>query len=506
MDNLKKRKLLFSIGFFGLLFALIYIFPYSGDDWAWGSSMGLDRLHIWFADYNGRYLGNLLVLALTRSLILKTVVITGVLFGLVYLTDKYTNTHKKNNLIYYVGALLILALPRAMMMQSVVWTAGFSNYVPPIFLILVYLVVVNNIFKSEKLTYSKILIIPIFILGICASLFMEHVTIYSVVLAIAVIIYTFIKFKKVYAVHVSYFLGALLGAIIMFSNGAYRIIATTDSPEAYRTMAKSTNIGTTIYNAVTGAIYQQLSFNNVLINTLLTILLIVIMYKYRKRHNRFIVASNVIGFILVLYTMFTVIQALNPNWQILLKNTAPFEAGCAIVFYITLIVGTAIFIEEKGKKAKTLFLVLSLGVLTGPLFFVTPIGPRCFFPMYVIYMLIIGCYIDEIDISFEAGSALGKVTIVAIIGCFIYLWSVYGYIGMVSSERASSIEQGLQHNATEIVIPELPYDANCNYVWVANPKSFWLQRFKLFYNIPESTKVKLVPYPVWATTYKNKNL
>ena len=58
-----------------LLFALLcYFFPYSGDDWAWGTQIGIDRLNIWFDNYNGRYAGNLLILAITRSKLLRIII------------------------------------------------------------------------------------------------------------------------------------------------------------------------------------------------------------------------------------------------------------------------------------------------------------------------------------------------------------------------------------------------------------------------------------------------
>ena len=59
--------------FFAFMF-LAYLFPYTGDDWAWGSSIGLGRLKSFFAGYNGRYVGNLIVLLLTRSKLLDAVV------------------------------------------------------------------------------------------------------------------------------------------------------------------------------------------------------------------------------------------------------------------------------------------------------------------------------------------------------------------------------------------------------------------------------------------------
>ena len=69
-QNIKKnwKTYLLYIFLFAFLFLLTYYFPYSNDDWAWGSKTGLERLQNGFKDYNGRYLGNLLVILLTRWL------------------------------------------------------------------------------------------------------------------------------------------------------------------------------------------------------------------------------------------------------------------------------------------------------------------------------------------------------------------------------------------------------------------------------------------------------
>lgn len=77
---------------FGLLFvaltALACFFPMQGDDWAWGSHIGLERLSNSFRNYNGRYLGNLLILALSRSHFLNAVAFALILTLLIYLMQK----------------------------------------------------------------------------------------------------------------------------------------------------------------------------------------------------------------------------------------------------------------------------------------------------------------------------------------------------------------------------------------------------------------------------------
>ena len=79
MNNSKKKNI-FSIILLILLILLSFLFIYTGDDWAWGSDFGLSRLNTFFKNYNSRYMGNLIVLLLTRSNILKGIVIGTTLF------------------------------------------------------------------------------------------------------------------------------------------------------------------------------------------------------------------------------------------------------------------------------------------------------------------------------------------------------------------------------------------------------------------------------------------
>ena len=72
---------------FGVVAVLCYLFPYTGDDWAWGSQIGIDRLNQWFENYNGRYVGNLIVLVMTRSNLLKAVIMSVGLTGIVALSE-----------------------------------------------------------------------------------------------------------------------------------------------------------------------------------------------------------------------------------------------------------------------------------------------------------------------------------------------------------------------------------------------------------------------------------
>ena len=70
----KKIDLIIKISLFLIATIIFYFAPYTHDDWAWGSSIGMERLASHFKDYNGRWVGNLVVLLLTRYRILKAFV------------------------------------------------------------------------------------------------------------------------------------------------------------------------------------------------------------------------------------------------------------------------------------------------------------------------------------------------------------------------------------------------------------------------------------------------
>ena len=84
-------------------------FPYSGDDWAWGSSIGLDRLSVFFKDYNGRYVGNLLVLVLTRLKIFDIIFMSFIILGIVYFCFKIINSSKKSSILMTIFLFLVIS-------------------------------------------------------------------------------------------------------------------------------------------------------------------------------------------------------------------------------------------------------------------------------------------------------------------------------------------------------------------------------------------------------------
>ena len=182
----KSFKIRFGAFIFIYIGVLAILFPPAHDDWAWGSSIGLQRLADWFSGRDGRYLGNLLVIAITRSEVLRVILMMVIMSAIILLCYKIVN--KTNKVLFVLSALLFFAMPRAMFASAYVWYSGFANYATSILAILIYIYLLKDLFTEKETKFTKISIIPLFILAYLGGLLMEYVTIYQICLGIFVII------------------------------------------------------------------------------------------------------------------------------------------------------------------------------------------------------------------------------------------------------------------------------------------------------------------------------
>ena len=143
-----NREIYFYIVFFLLVLILCYLFPYTHDDWDWGSVTGLERLKNSFDNFNGRWLGNSLGMLLTRVRILKSITIASTLLAIIILIKKLINSDKKY--IPYFVIISFLLMPVRMFAQSFAWTVSFANYVPPVLIALFIIYKNKSVFQEKK--------------------------------------------------------------------------------------------------------------------------------------------------------------------------------------------------------------------------------------------------------------------------------------------------------------------------------------------------------------------
>lgn len=480
---MKEKKILLRYGIlFVLLTALCWLFPYTGDDWVWGSNVGIDRLHDWFRDYNGRYLGNLSVIVMTRSNLLKALIMSAVLSGIIFCIEKIM----QRKWVFYVSCLLLLLLPREIVAQAIVWTSGFSNYTISALLILMYIAYVYPVL-SGKLPEKKYWhAVPLFLLGISVVLFMEHITIYTVVMAFGVIVYTFFKFRKVFIQHISFLAGSIVGTCIMFSNGAYRMIFNKE--DVYRTIGSGD-----ASEGIIDVIPEQLCLNNVWLNVMLLVVCCVLFYQCKQtiennKYGRFACPALMVMFAYVVWSVFSVLGLGSANKQAVLVC---FEAGFTLLFVASVIAFTVIIGLCCDCLWKMLFWNASILCLTLPLFVVTPIGARCFFITYIMYMLLfmeICCRCQPLSEKFVLnGKRLRQACLCINIVALVFYFMIFSSIAYVDRDRLQHVKKGLAAGEKKIEIKHLPYES---YLWVPTPTDReWHRKYAWFHHFPEKQKL-----------------
>ncbi len=85
-----------------------------------------------------------------------------------------------------------------------------------VFHIVIYSVCLSYFFRRQCHEEKFGIVCRPFVLAVINALIVEHLTIYNVVLACGVLVYTICVHRKVVASHVAYLIGSVAGAAYMF--------------------------------------------------------------------------------------------------------------------------------------------------------------------------------------------------------------------------------------------------------------------------------------------------
>lgn len=468
--------------------ALCFLFPYTHDDWAWGSVMGLRRLANWFDNYNGRYLGNFIVLALTRSRMLRAVVMSITFTGIMYCIERIT----RRRWAYTIALLGLLLLPRYIFIQTVVWTSGFANYSTSAFLTLIFLVYLNEHKPDESCSVSFMTGVFLAVLGVCNTLIVEHMTFFHVVLSVFLFIYGIRTTRRIRKDYLIYMIGCVAGAVCMFSNSVFHTIVS--NPNSYYHIAS----GGIVYQALKnyfGMIYHEGFYNNHFVNIMLCAASFLLYRQYKKNQPRKDLLSKVsiCMIIMTVCLICSLITFVLYGYSYIDYDHLPkvgIEGCLSFVSLFAAIALTLITTYKDGLNKKLVFLWLSFIVMIAPLFAVSPIGPRCFISSYIFLILIIceafKCISSEpaeiADRFQKYAAAISSVLIILSAG---FYFRVYRTVYHAENLRIQHINEEITAGSKTIELSHLPYE---EWIWRATPtkdNDIWEDRFKLFYGIPQ---------------------
>ncbi|MBQ7345527.1 MAG: hypothetical protein IJW45_05645 [Oscillospiraceae bacterium] len=204
--------------------------PYAHDDWDHGLAIGMQRFLS--ATLNSRYVGNLFVIVMTRSSLLKTLIMGATCFLLPYtisaIVGKRMALGPRTRLtVFLLTDLLLLTMERFIFMQTYGWVSGFANFVISSLFLAVYCYIALDI-QRWKIPLS-------FLLSIATGLFIENLTLYVLLLSTYLCVTHWRRCRKLESQYLLMVLGALIGTAIMFSSSVYRTLAQTGTAvDGYR--------------------------------------------------------------------------------------------------------------------------------------------------------------------------------------------------------------------------------------------------------------------------------
>lgn len=456
-----------------------YILPFAQDDWKWGGEVGLKRLSTFFAGYNGRILGNITEILMTRNMLMRIFFTCGSMIFIPFMIAIIT----EQSYAYEICTVFIFIMPLGMWRTTIGWTAGFSNYVVPVVFMLLMIKYFWRYWKGNDICEKQDVRIGIllFMLGVCNTLFMEHLTIYNVVCSFAFVVYIFYRYKKIYIQHILLFIGSCTGAFLMFSNSVYHEVAAGE--DVYRSIMAEGLINQIKYNYLNVCYEYFFAQNNWINLTMLLALWAIVVINWNNYLKKFW-----IRWCLYIYSAYM-------GWVMLAnvnENNMRMDACLALVGCFSLFVVLLSIFWNTVYWMRILFLILSLICICTPLFFVSPVSARCFFPCYILWILLLmtvlkylteKCFIDNNKVM-----VFKRLLGAMIIGISLFYLSVYVEIHQADVNRRNSIQSQIEAGEVEVEIDYLPY---ASFTEGATPtEEGWKKSYLSFWGFPKEIKIK----------------
>ncbi len=476
----KHGRKIWYLFFFAAFLAIAYQTPYCHDEWKWGLPERVELMKRGFENYNGRYLGNLLALLITRSEIAKTLVIAVGSTLVLWVMDNCVS-NKKTMFSLLAGTVLLLALPNTLYEQSFGWPAAFVNFVPGVILFLVFYRWTESVYSSEKTEklslWQTVMLFP---LGVSTQLFSEHITIFVVLYAVWIVVYEKVKSGKWNTAFLCYLVSAATGVLLMFSNGAYQRAAT--KPTTYKHISLSVGV---LFDQFCTGIFDHLFLNNCFLNLVLALVLISLLIINKKKG---LVEAGIV-IVLTGYSIYSIWHKLFPDWVFLTNEilNSLIEIGITFLFFVSVLTGIWRNVNRRERMSACV-LYVSMAVTAGPLLAANPIGARCFFICYVFECIVVLKLIRELSDRIEmdffypmliTGSA-------AVLLLIIYV-RMFMMIGSADRLRTVRIAEAKENSQQEVVLPVLPYKG---FIWTTEPvNEEWESYFKEFHGIPENMNI-----------------
>lgn len=448
---------------------IAFCVPYCHDDWDWGLEIGMQR---WLrAEVNSRYAGNFFVIVMTRSEVVKTLVMAACLTGVPLLITLLA-AGKYDGKTFLLANLLLLTVPKKLWQQTVGWVSAFSNYgVSAAAVLLLFLLLRRQRERNEYGTGMLALRLGgLFLLSGVCGLFYENLSVYLFLAALFGLCCCIPKKNRRAApMLAACVLGAGAGLVIILSNALYgELLESGQALGGIRQLSVSVGSGfTPLLRSILGRYFGMILPGLMTVHPVLTgftALSAISGALTGKRKAAVSVPASIL-------TAACAVPLLLRMDERLLPYAAAGELIC----------WAALALLSRGKTGEKLFFLLSAALVLAPLSVTPELGPR----LYYFPVVLLSVFALEMLPELTWKGVTGFLLLLMVL-CIGFYGFIYSEIRSVTVKRAEAIQTAVESGADSVTLPRDPY----KYWWGRNPTGeSRVPYFKAFYGIPEEMEV-----------------
>lgn len=365
--------------------------------------------------------------------------------------------------VFLLLTLLTLFPGAGIYSEVYTWASGFENYVPPVFLFLICLVILDYLSKKEK---HNVRDLPLYILlsglALASQFFSENSSLYFFVVSLFLLIATKIKNKKLD-------LGYLLTTFITLAGFIFMMI----SPPFFRSPGEEViayrSVPDSLASLVTTAFNNYRSFADCLSSCIFLIFAVSFsLVCYIKKNDLKGKIISVSKFIFIFYPIYSIYCAyFYDKFQIPGINLHKI-INIILPLAYTLLAAYVALKTIKDKKNSKYFnkgaVIFILAIVSFvPLLVVSPVGGRTFYVTYVSLALSSAVFFyDNIkDIKIRAPVRERVKRAASLVLAFLMIITLSSSVNLKYADnmRSEYLEEELDKGSKNIVIPLLPYNA-----------------------------------------------
>ena len=476
MVRVMKKYLKYGVIFLFFLI-LFFLSPISGDDWGnylVGSSGLRHSLGValgMYFDWEGRLVSRIFINILTYHKWLWNIINALLIVVFIYGAEKLIE--KKKKYVFPLVVLLILGMNPYMFSQVMVWLAGNMTY---FFIVPVLLVYFYYLINNDK--YNKWFVVIFSLINFFGTMFVENMALVLVFGNILVLIYKYIKTKKLDKRVLLYLGLAIIGTIIMLLSPGTRYRSSIENVE----FNQLSLIGKIVRN-IPNFIYYTFIGNTYLLGLMSLSNYLLIRKHIKNKWLKYgLIVYMLVGALLTM-AVYPLSLVRVSSLEIFINNSNILVILYWLIYLI--ITGGLLYLED--KKDLRLIVLFLIGLVGNGVMLVSPTwGFRTAFFTYVVLGI---CAIAVLTRYLKDDKWLDKV-IGLIVGLFICFYGIfYININMCQRQLEKDIKRQVKAKADVIYIDAFPGMANCN----INPENpYHLEKFKLYYGIDLDKEISLV--------------